>query len=86
MRGGTTTPANLVTALELLNAGCFCIALSSGQLPTDMVYPVRITSGDKPVYIHPFATDYQRGYRLGRRPVTSFGVPPPDSSVWIVSP
>jgi hypothetical protein len=46
----------------------------------------RITSGDKPVCIHPFATDYQRGYRLGRRPVTSSGVPPPDSSVWVRGP
>jgi hypothetical protein len=64
--------------------GAFVLPCQLGQLPTDMAHPVRITSGDQPVYIYPFATDYQRGSRLGRRPVTSFGVPSPDNSVVVV--
>ncbi|HEY9873923.1 MAG TPA: hypothetical protein V6D12_10830, partial [Candidatus Obscuribacterales bacterium] len=82
---GLPTPVNLVTALELINAVYFCVVLSLGQLPTDIVHPVRIASGDKPVCILPFATDYQRGYKLGRHPVTSCELPRSDSSVWVVS-
>ena len=66
------TPANLATALELLNAGCFCleITFAPDNYRLTLFVRDRITSGDKPVCIYPFATDYHRGYRLGRRPVT----------------
>lgn len=32
------------TALEILDVGCFCVALSPGQLPAHIVFPVRIAT------------------------------------------
>ena len=66
-----TPLSNLATALDVLTTFDVLFSPFARTVTGSRFLPVRITSGDKPMCIHPFATDYQRGYRLGKHPVTS---------------
>ena len=57
----------VATALELLNSVCSCIALSTGQLPFQIVCPVRIATFFATEVALPRGGSRRRGWGMGDR-------------------